>query len=636
MAIIFALLFSVFFIFRNGILHSMLENKCAAFNQKYHAELHIAKSGFTGFTGVTLENISLVPEGGDTLLSCGKVYIHVRFFPLLIGRMSINEVHLENTLITLKSSQGKDNYNFLLRPRKTQNSEPDDDNDSYSNRINKISRGIFATIPDEIRIHNLLLQASLDSNTFSLSLPEFTVKDHAFLSAVCITDNGKQSYCFLKGQIDKSKKLLNFKMFANEGQKVHLPYLKPKFGLRLEFDTLSTGFSVEGNASLLSIKGNAMIEGLLVNHPKIADGDVYFEQLGLNFNVNATESYMELDSTSTIVYNHFQLNPYIRFSQKPRIKVSLKINNQFAAQDLFESLPAGMFHNFEGIKTQGQLRLYVNFDLDMQQPDSLKFDATLTGKDFWVTKYGVTDFRKIGGTFSYTAYERGAQVRTFLVGPENPAFTPLDAIAPVLKDAVLISENGGYYYSTGFNVDAFRASIIDNIHAERFARGGSTIDMQLVKNVFLSRNKTVTRKAEEILIAWLINNNNLCSKEKMYEDYLNLIEWGPGVYGIGEASQYYFSKKPAQLTMAESIYLASIIPKPKWFKSSFDPNGMLSARNQMYFSLIAKKLIEKGSAAPSDTNGMLGRVLLKGPAKLFMAKDTTHFKIDSLMMMENE
>lgn len=71
---------------------------------------------------------------------------------------------------------------------------------------------------------------------------------------------------------------------------------------------------------------------------------------------------------------------------------------------MFESIPGGMFGNFEGIKTKGKLRLCVNFDLDMHQPDSLKFDATLTGKDFSIVKYGVTDFRKINGTFSYTAY----------------------------------------------------------------------------------------------------------------------------------------------------------------------------------------------------------------------------------------
>ncbi len=636
LSVAIALLLIVFFIFRNTVLHSVLDKKCASFKDKYRAELQISTARFSGITGITLENISLVPEQGDTLLKCGKAYVHIRLFPLFIGKIKIDEVQLVNTHVTIRRHEGKDNYNFLLQTKTEKTADTGEVNGSYSDRINKICNGIFTAIPDDIEIHNFTVEASLDSNTFSLSLPEFTIEKQGFLSSVGIKDNGKQSFCFLQGEINKNKKLLSFKIYADSGEKVQMPYLRSKYGLHIDFDTLRGGFSVDGNSSLLNIKGNAMMAGLLLNHKKIAETDVAFEKLGLTFNIHATDDFVELDSTSTVVYNHFELNPYIRLSQKPKLKVHLKINNEFVAQDLFESLPGGMFHNFEDIKTQGKLRLYVNFDLDMQQPDSLKFDATLSGKNFSVIKYGVTDFRKIGGTFSYTAYEHGAPVRTFEVGPENPSFTTLANISAYLQDAVLISENGGFYYSSGFNVDAFRESIIENIRAGRFVRGGSTIDMQLVKNVFLSRNKTITRKAEEILIAWLINNNNLCSKEKMYEDYLNLIEWGPGVYGISEASHYYFTKKPAQLTLAESIYLASIIPKPKWFKSSFDPNGILSARNQQYFSLIAGKLIAKGSASAADTNDMLNKVKLKGPSKLFMAKDTNHFVIDSVMMMEED
>ena len=78
--------------------------------------------------------------------------------------------------------------------------------------------------------------------------------------------------------------------------------------------------------------------------------------------------------------------------------------------------------------------------------------------------------------------------------------------------------------------------------------------MQLVKNVFLSRKKTIARKAEEALIVWLIENNNLTSKERMFEVYLNIIELGPGIYGVGEASRFYFNKKPAELTLSESIF----------------------------------------------------------------------------------
>jgi membrane peptidoglycan carboxypeptidase len=113
----------------------------------------------------------------------------------------------------------------------------------------------------------------------------------------------------------------------------------------------------------------------------------------------------------------------------------------------------------------------------------------------------------------------------------------------------------------GFLQESFRESIVKNYREHRFARGGSTISMQLVKNVFLSRDKTVSRKAEEALIVYLIENLGLVPKERMLEVYLNVIEWGPNVYGIGEASHFYFNKRPSQLTLQESLFLASVISR---------------------------------------------------------------------------
>lgn len=131
-----------------------------------------------------------------------------------------------------------------------------------------------------------------------------------------------------------------------------------------------------------------------------------------------------------------------------------------------------------------------------------------------------------------------------------------------MQYAVLTSEDPSFFYHRGFIPDAFKESMIENIKAKRFVRGGSTISMQLVKNVFLSREKTISRKLQEMLIVWLIENKGLVSKERMFEIYLNAIEWGHGIYGIKEASQFYFSKLPSQLNLAESIFLASIIPDP--------------------------------------------------------------------------
>ena len=157
------------------------------------------------------------------------------------------------------------------------------------------------------------------------------------------------------------------------------------------------------------------------------------------------------------------------------------------------------------------------------------------------------------------------------------------------------------------------------MQVKRFARGGSTITMQLVKNVFLNRNKNFARKLEEALIVWLIENERLTSKERMYEVYLNIVEWGPLVYGIQEASAYYFKKRPSQLTTEESIFLASIIPKPKHFRSSFAEGGQLKENMEGYYKLIAKRLAQQGVISEIEADSIRPDIQVTGDARNSLA-----------------
>jgi membrane peptidoglycan carboxypeptidase len=195
-------------------------------------------------------------------------------------------------------------------------------------------------------------------------------------------------------------------------------------------------------------------------------------------------------------------------------------------------------------------------------------------------------------------------VRSFLVGPENLNFVSLGNISSYLQNCVLSSEDPSFFDHSGFVEESFKQSIATNFKKGRFVRGGSTISMQLVKNVFLSRNKTIARKLEEALIVWLIERNRLVSKERMFEVYLNIIEWGPNIYGIGEASNYYFEKSPSSLSLQESVFLSSIIPHPKYYKSAFDSTGSFSTSMRNYYKVIANRLVirEKITEAEVDTS----------------------------------
>ena len=288
---------------------------------------------------------------------------------------------------------------------------------------------------------------------------------------------------------------------------------------------------------------------------------------------------------------------------------------------MFESLPKGLFNNLEGIETKGNISYHLDFFVDLALPDSLKFYSELKPEGFKIQHYGKTNLAFINDAFEYTAFEAGEPIRTFMVGPENPNFRSFSQIPDFLKYALLTSEDGWFFFHQGFVPDAFRESIVTNIKQKRFARGGSTISMQLVKNVYLNRNKTVARKLEEVLIVWLIENLRLVSKERMYEVYLNVIEWGPGIYGANEAARFYFEKDVSKLTLAECIFLASIVPRPKGFKYSFDENHELKESMMDYYYRVSEKMLKRQQITEQDYNSLVPKVELKGAAYRMLLKN---------------
>jgi membrane peptidoglycan carboxypeptidase len=130
-----------------------------------------------------------------------------------------------------------------------------------------------------------------------------------------------------------------------------------------------------------------------------------------------------------------------------------------------------------------------------------------------------------------------------------------------METAVLICEDGAFLRHRGFDEEAIRNSIRENFKAGRFVRGASTISMQLAKNLYLSREKTLSRKLQEAVLTELLEQE--LTKDQIMELYLNVIEFGPGIYGIGPAANYYFNSSPGRLSLGQSLYLASILSNPK-------------------------------------------------------------------------
>jgi monofunctional glycosyltransferase len=149
-------------------------------------------------------------------------------------------------------------------------------------------------------------------------------------------------------------------------------------------------------------------------------------------------------------------------------------------------------------------------------------------------------------------------------------WTPYAAISPALKRAVLVSEDVNFFSHHGFALDEMQSALEDALRDRELPRGASTITQQLAKNLWLSRSRNPLRKAKEAVLTWQLERR--LSKRRILELYLNVVEFGPGVYGVGAASQRYFAKPPADLDESEAAQLAAVLPSPStWRPGSASP-----------------------------------------------------------------
>ncbi|RYE39617.1 MAG: penicillin-binding protein, partial [Sphingobacteriales bacterium] len=445
---------------------------------------------------------------------------------------------------------------------------------------------VLYKIPDDMEVKGLLLQLN-DNDTagFKFLTTTATIDDGDLKSTILVNDTAATWH--INGELHPGRQQLDVTLFA-DNKKVELPYLNKKLKGEVSFDTVRTKMEdAYFSGGDFKISGSWGIKNLRINHTRIASKDIVVPNASVEAEMFIGENYIGLDSATTIYLKDAKVHPYIKYTLSPNKIYEMKLRaEEQDAQAVLNSFPQGVFESLEGLQVAGRFSYALDFYLDSSIPDSVQFNSTLTPVNFKILKWGKTNFQRINSDFVYTPYEYGKPMRNIMIGSSNSDFTPLDQISPNFKNALLTSEDPSFFRHKGFVVESIRKSFAVNFKEKRFKRGGSTISMQLVKNVFLSRQKTLLRKAEEILIVWLIENNKLVSKERMLEVYFNIIEMGYNVYGIGEAARHYFGKSPADLTLGEGIFLASIVPRPKASMYKFNADGSLKDYMYNYFNYI--------------------------------------------------
>jgi hypothetical protein len=616
---------------REALLQKAIYKAKAKAKRDYNLDVKIGSAHFTGLSSVAFSDISVVPYQRDSLFSVKTFNVSVKIFPLIFGNIKLADVTLQNAHLNLTSIKGVKNFDFLFKKKRdtTKNTKLD-----LSDLSNNLINEVLYKIPDNLALNNFLTTFTDDTTHLKLLAQSALINDGKLISTIKV-DDGVSTW-HIDGKMHPSDKDIDIRLYA-DGKKVELPIIEKKYKLKLNFDTLTTKLiKVKNSDGETRIFTYCAVRNLLVNHPGLSVSDIIVPNGSIDANVFVGSNYVSLDSSSVIHFKKITANPFLKYTLNPVKIYEMKIHTGWInAQDVFDSFPTGMFESLEGMKVSGKLSYNLNMFLNNAHIDDLIFDSRLDKDNFKILKYGKADLRKLNSTFVYTPYERGKAMPPHTIGPQNPDFTPLQEISPNLRYAVMTAEDPSFYSNRGFVDESIRKSFVTDIKEKKFKRGGSTISMQLIKNSFLSRNKTLSRKIEEILIVWLIENNRIMSKNRMLEVYFNIIEWGRGIYGIGEAARYYFGKSPSELNIGESIYLASIVPNPKAGLYAFQPDGSLRQGLHGYFNLIGRLMASRGYIQ-RDTNayGFYGVRLREGLRQQIAPIDTA--VADSLMRQPDD
>jgi hypothetical protein len=613
-----ALSFVVLFVFRDTLLQKVITKIESKFATEYQAKLTIEKAQFVGISGIELQNIILVPNQADTLLSVAKIKTKINLFKLIIGTVQLEGLEINNGFVQLVKNKNGRNFDAFLKHNKGDNSTSE--NRNYAKTAYRLLSKILNLVPTEMHLENLSFRMDDMGRKVTFDMSQLQLKEEVLATSINVKTNTFSQIWNIKGVANPRDKTADLKFFNGDNSKIKVPYLDEHFGLFSSFDSIHLNIAkIEMESGELHIDGFASIVNLTVNHPKIATKDVVVKQARFDYHLLFGEHFMAIDSSSTIQMNNVKIHPFAEYNTEEDTIYKLRIAiPKMKAQQFITSLPQGLFSHFEGMETEGNFDYKLDYKYVKNKPNQLVFESKLTKENLKIIKYGEANLSKLNSEFTYRAIDKGVLQRPIIVGSSNPNFTPLNQISPYLQKCVLTSEDPSFFSHRGFINDAFKQSILKNIRTKKFSRGASTISMQLVKNVFLTREKTLSRKLEEILLVYILENNRISSKERMLEVYFNVIEWGPNIYGIGEAATFYFNKTPATLTLKECLFLASIVPKPKKFMYEFNPDGFLKALENKKQQFISNLMLRRGLIIADDTIGQNITMSISGNARTFL------------------
>lgn len=225
------------------------------------------------------------------------------------------------------------------------------------------------------------------------------------------------------------------------------------------------------------------------------------------------------------------------------------------------ALPAPFRGTVGQLRFEGTKSFAVDLDASVANAEGARFDVREHGACTAMSAPASLAPEAFDAPFTMTVIGADGRERLESFGPGTEHWRPLGAVSRSFLAAVLTTEDAGFFRHKGVSWFALRSALVDDLKAKRFVRGGSTISMQLAKNLFLRREKTLGRKLEEVLLTDYLED--AFGKERILELYANVVELGPDVFGVEAAARHHFGVGADELGVLEGFWLATLLPNPR-------------------------------------------------------------------------
>jgi hypothetical protein len=418
-----------------------------------------------------------------------------------------------------------------------------------------------------------------------------------------------------KGHADPAHGTGKLSLRAEQFSLGRIAEVLPKSVLAPENTTLDAALDLDWLGDAVSFGGELAVVGLSLQSEGLAADPVQNVSVGITMRgtVYPLARRLELeraearvrDVTARLAGHIAMPSGTFRFTNGKSLSVVPDIDLHFSVPrvscaKLLSSIPSALVPRLQGFVLQGFFAADVGVKIDFADLD----DLDLTGKvgiDGCKVVKAPDDVKALASPETLVINvdvpklpgSPAGETDTVpvVVGPDNPDFAPYEQISPYLVGSIMTTEDNGFFKHHGWVSSEFKSALRRNLQGGGFRLGASSITMQMVKNVLLTKDKTLSRKLQELFLVWYLEQE--LPKERILELYFNAIEFGPRIYGIGAATRHYFGKRPADLTPLEAAFFSSILPSPKRRYVQYC-HGSLSPQWDRYVRRILGKVHERG------------------------------------------